>query len=298
MNRHRMNWHLSTAQAIGYADGSLPETDCWSVEKHLESCTECAGHVSAAVAAGPAAPVLAEVRSAVLDGAGARGRPAAVGRFARTARTARTAWAAGPALRRGWLLAMVSAAALAVGLARLAGIDGARPLLLAIAPVLPVLGVALSYGRHTDPLHELAASTPGGGLRLLLLRTGAVLGFTVPLLSLTALLLPSVAGGPAFAAWLLPGLALTLAALALGSYTGCWTGSAVVGAGWLLVVGTKFFAPAGPGHPARSPAGQLADVLSGLLGGPAAQGGWAAAAAVCTVLLAVRRTSFDYVERV
>ncbi|RNF96083.1 zf-HC2 domain-containing protein, partial [Streptomyces botrytidirepellens] len=59
-------WHVTPAQAASYADGSLPELDAWSVDKHLEACTPCAARVSAAVRAGTAAPALAAVRAALL----------------------------------------------------------------------------------------------------------------------------------------------------------------------------------------------------------------------------------------
>ncbi|MGW3563235.1 zf-HC2 domain-containing protein, partial [Streptomyces sp. NPDC000941] len=81
-------WHVTPAHAASYADGSLPETDAWSVEKHVEACAACAERVSAAVRAGTAAPALADIRAAVLafaeagadaarDTAGAGAPPAA-----------------------------------------------------------------------------------------------------------------------------------------------------------------------------------------------------------------------------
>ncbi|MDW6059990.1 zf-HC2 domain-containing protein [Streptomyces sp. FXJ1.4098] len=207
------------------------------------------------------------------------------------------AWAAGPAVRGPWLVAMLVTGVVAAGAARAAGVSGVRPLLLALAPVLPSAGVAVSYGRHADPMHELAASTPSGGLRLLLTRTAAVLAVSVPLLTLVGQLLPAAAGAPAASAWLLPGLALTLAALALASYVGCRIATCAVTAGWLLAVG----APAllvGPADGERVPlADAVSDSLVTVLSGPAAQSCWAAAAAVCAGLLALRRTSFDHLER-
>uniref|UniRef100_UPI001FE75DE3 zf-HC2 domain-containing protein n=1 Tax=Streptomyces milbemycinicus TaxID=476552 RepID=UPI001FE75DE3 len=206
--------------------------------------------------------------------------------------------APGPALCGGsWLIALVVTGLVAAGAARAAGVSGVRPLLLALAPVLPSAGVAVSYGRHADPMHELTASTPSGGLRLLLTRTAAVLAVSVPLLTLTGLLMPAAAGAPAASAWLLPGLALTLAALALASYVGCRIATCAVTAGWLLAVG----APALLVGPADGERLSLADSMSGslaaVLSGPAAQSCWAAAAALCAGLLALRRTSFDRLER-
>ncbi|MFK4183667.1 zf-HC2 domain-containing protein [Streptomyces sparsogenes] len=385
-------WHVTQPQAASYADGSLPETDAWSVEKHVEACAPCAARVSAAVRAGTAAPALADVRAALLafaeadahtaatapagaPGAGAEApaprpapavpglpaapadtaaarrapasrlagdlspdptahadtpaarhsgqtpAPAADGRTAVAARHAGpepggvggararrrgafrgprawVGWAAGPAVRGPWLVALLVTGLVAAGAARAAGLTGVRPLLLALAPVLPSAGVAVSYGRHADPMHELAASTPSGGLRLLLTRTASVLAVSVPLLTLAGQLLPAAAGAPAAPAWLLPGLALTLAALALASYVGCRIATCAVAAGWLLAVGGPALL-ADPADGERlSLSDAVSDALATVLSGPAAQSCWAAAAAVCAGLLALRRTSFDHLERI
>ncbi|MGW5801493.1 hypothetical protein, partial [Streptomyces bacillaris] len=145
----------------------------------------------------------------------------ATGVSPRLSRAARVLWAAGPALRGAWAVALGVVVLGALGLSYGAGLGASvRPLLLVTAPVLPLAGVALSYGRHADPLYEVVTSTPSGGLRLLLVRAAAVLGVSVPALTLAGAALPPAAGGPGAAAWLLPGLALTLAALALGSFVG------------------------------------------------------------------------------
>ncbi|MFI0775110.1 zf-HC2 domain-containing protein [Streptomyces sp. NPDC021212] len=252
-----------------------------------------AGPGTPTAASSPGTPPVAAGRS---DGArGAVAARHAVGR--RGGLRGRLAWAAGPALWGPWLISLLVVAVGAVCAARAAGIGGVRPFLLLLAPVLPSLGVAVSYGRHADPMHEIAASTPSGGLRLLLTRTAAVLSVSVPLLTLAGLLLPATAGAPGAAAWLLPGLALTLAALALGSYVGCRAATGAVSIGWLLAVGAPAAAAPG-GPPGVLTTGALADSLATVLSGPAAQGGWAAAAAGCAGLLVLRRTSFDHLERI
>ncbi|MFD9612064.1 zf-HC2 domain-containing protein [Streptomyces sp. NPDC059083] len=353
-------WHVSGPLARRYAAGAAPETDAWSLEKHVESCAPCASRVSAAVRAGTAGPALAAVRADLLtslgrapataggspadttahptaDGRAARPDPVAapisltpgtahspvepdVGRLpaapgaARSpvepdatpvalapdahgapaggplgrvvGRWARIGWAAGPALRGAWVVAVALVVGGAFALAHGAGFRGARSWLLAVSPLLPLAGVAVSYGRHADPLHEITAATPSGGLRLLLTRTAAVLAVCVPLLTAGGALLPPVAGFPGAAAWLLPGLALTLAALALGSFVGCRASAATLGGGWLLAV-------AGP---LLGPQGQGAAGIARYFAGPAAQGAWAAAALACAALLALRRRSFDHLE--
>ncbi|WP_031476764.1 zf-HC2 domain-containing protein [Streptomyces bicolor] len=350
-------WHASDALVTRYANGSLPDPDAWSLEKHLESCGRCAARVSRAVRETPAGVVLAEVRETVLrtsereaaEGAltarGTRAAPAvrtagdarASGAHASTSgsastsaasasaststpdhttaaapsrpyrrarlrgprslttapigsRTARVLWAAGPAVRGAWSAAVLGVALAAVLLARFADFAGARPLLLAVAPAVPVAGVALSYGAHSDPLHEIAAATPSAGLRLVLTRTAAVLAVSLPLLTLAGALLPS-SGAPAAATWLLPGLTLTLVSLALAGYVGFRAATAVTGGGWLCAVLGPVLTADG-----RLTA-RLAEQVSAYLDGAPAQGGWAAAAVLCAALLAARRPAYDRLDR-
>jgi hypothetical protein len=294
-------WHAPDDLVARYSDGSLPETDAWSLEKHLESCGTCAARVSRAAREGAAGVVLAEVRDAVLTAVlesapaptpvpAASRRPRAVG-----GRLGRILWAAGPALRGAWAGAVVLVAVGALVLAYGGGFDGARPLLLAVAPVVPVAGVALSYGRHADPLHEIVATSPSGGLRLVLTRTAAVLAVSVPLLTVAGLLLPAadprLPQAPMAAAWLLPGLALTLATLALSGYVGCRTASGVVGCGWLLALAAPLLTASSPDLTAR-----LTHQLSLYFTGASPQWGWAAASALCALLLTARRSSYDRLE--
>ncbi|MET8407047.1 zf-HC2 domain-containing protein [Streptomyces sp. NPDC005195] len=315
-------WHAADDLVARYTDGSLPEPDAWSLEKHLESCGSCAARASQAARTGAAGPVLAHVRDALLDAVLDTVRQTArtprptpplppstapastVPRLVRAAggRLGRLVWAAGPALRGAWCVAVLLVAVGALALAYGGRSDSARPLLLAVAPVVPVAGVALSYGRHADPLYELVATSPSGGLRLLLTRTAAVLAVSVPLLTAAGLLLPAAGPhlpqAPTAAAWLLPGLALTLAALALSGYTGCRTGSAVVGGGWLLALTAPVLTAGGPGPVSTGSdlTGRLTQQLSLYFTGASAQWGWAAGAALCALLLAARRTAYDRLE--
>ncbi|GGR65769.1 hypothetical protein GCM10010269_00310 [Streptomyces humidus] len=337
-------WHASADLAARYADGSLPESDAWSLEKHLERCGACAARVSAAVRQSPAAgPVLARMREAVLKEAApmetvlkeavcakaarresreagpaaahaahppAGGHPLASGHVggpvaaplltppARSVLRARprarfllrALWAAGPAFRGAWLPAVWLVALGALALSQGAGADASRPLLLALAPVVPVAGVALSYGAHADPLHEIAAATPCGGLRLMLTRTAAVLAVSVPLLTLTGVLLPA-SGTPGAAAWLLPGLTLTLASLALAGWVGCRAATALTGGGWLCAVLVPSWASGGAALT------ELTQQLDRCLAGSRAQGAWGAAAVLCAALLAARRSAYDHMEK-
>ncbi|MEU6240796.1 zf-HC2 domain-containing protein [Streptomyces sp. NPDC047024] len=318
MTKHDASgWHVTDTLAARYADDTLPEPDAWSLEKHLEHCAGCAVRVSGAVRATAAGAVLGDVRAAVLAANPVTAAHPALGttpvtapvretpvretpghplrtprpRFSRLPRLARLLWAAGPAVRGAWLPAVLGVAAGAMLLGLVGGFAQARVVLLAIAPVLPVAGVALSYGPHADPLYEITAATPGGGLRLALTRTTAVLAVSLPLLTLTGLLLPA-SGAPAAAAWLLPGLALSLATLALASFTGCRTAAGITAGGWLCAV----LAPL-PGAPEAEVADRLAEQVSRCLDGAAAQGAWAAATVLGAALLAARRPAYDRLPR-
>ncbi|MGH4035499.1 zf-HC2 domain-containing protein [Actinomycetota bacterium Odt1-20B] len=331
----RPPWHVTGDLAARYATGDLPEPDAWSLEKHVESCADCAGAVSAAVRDGTAGAVLGTVREAVLaeavrvetvrveTAATVRGSVAAGSSSARPRRgprlrpsravrgsapdgsppsrprwALRLLWAVGPALRGAWVAALLVVCAGALGLAHGAGFGGARPMLFALAPVLPLAGVGLSYGAHADPMYEITASTPGGGLRLLLTRTAVVLGVSLPLLTAVGAALPAMGAAPGAAALLLPCLALTLAALALGSCVGCRAATGVTATAWLLAVLGPALAASGDGRaPGVFPSGALAEQLARYVSGPASQGSWALAAALGAALLGLRRHSFDFHRR-
>ncbi|MDX2814344.1 zf-HC2 domain-containing protein [Streptomyces sp. PA03-5A] len=275
----RTGWHVPDGTAAAYADGTLADPAAWSVDKHLESCAACAARISSLARAGEGGAVLSGVRAAVLTAAtGSVPAPEPPLARAAGARPWRAAVRSARTLRPAWVASVLLTLAVAVALTRLGGAPQGRPWLLLLAPALPPVGVALAYGRYGDPAHELAASTPSGGLRLLLTRTAAVLAVSVPLLTAAGGVL---AGTGAAVAWLLPGLVLTGATLALGSWTGCHRAAAVVTAGWLCAVVL-----------CGLPTGSAPLLLS-----PAAQPAWAAAGAACALLLTLRRTAFDHLER-
>jgi len=118
-----------------------------------------------------------------------------------------------PALRRGWYVAMTVALVFGISAADPTRPDANELFFLILAPLIPLAGVALAYGRGADPAYEVAAATPIWGLRLVLVRAVAVVGTSVAAIALAALLSPAV--GDHAAAWLLPALGLSAASLAL-----------------------------------------------------------------------------------
>jgi hypothetical protein len=134
-----------------------------------------------------------------------------------------------PALRRSWYLSV-----LAVVLVGLGGADPERRdslfALLVLAPMLPVLGVALAYGSAADPSHEIQLATPTHGLRLVAIRSVTVLVVSIAIVAPLAGL--SEAARPMAAAWLLPALAVTGASLAVMTFLPPRRATAAVAVGW------------------------------------------------------------------
>lgn len=138
-----------------------------------------------------------------------------------------------PALRRAWYLALAVAVLVGLG-ATNPGDRASLFTLLALAPTLPVLGVALAYGPAADPMYEVQLATPMRGLRLVAIRAVTVLVVAVIVLGVPTLLAP-VARPMAFA-WLLPALALTSSCLALMTWMPPRRSAAVVAVVWFAGV--------------------------------------------------------------
>ncbi|MFH8370642.1 zf-HC2 domain-containing protein [Streptomyces sp. NPDC018031] len=289
-------WHVDGEMSARYAAGTLDEAAEWSLEKHVEVCGDCAVTVSLAVCSRrDTAHVVADVRAALLAAvpAAAPARSGTAGRPGRARWSVRLLWAAGPALWGAWLVAVLVVCVGAVVLAYGAGFDGVRPVLLAVAPLLPLAGVAVSYGPSADPVHEIALAAPSGGLRLLLTRCAAVLAVSLPLLTAASAVAPDRPGVPGPAAWLLPGLALTLSCLALGSYIGCLAAAGILAGGWSLALLAPVVLADRPGGGVL-PLGALTERLDACLTGAGPQSGWAAAAVAGAALVALRRHAFDF----
>jgi hypothetical protein len=251
----------------------------WAIEVHLESCAACRTRLGDAVArcspatslvldrvrAGlatelarqeahrPRVPLRTRVRRRVLGG-----RPVA-------------RWAAPALLPRLGMTVLVVLVAVGLDLLDEASVGRFPSLVLLLAPVAPLAGVAAAWSRGLDPAYELVVASPRAGLDLVVRRTAAVLAVVIPALGVAGWL---VGASPAH--WLLPCLAFTAGALALGEVIGLHRAATGLALGWVAVV-------VGPSLVmAQSPV-----VLS-----PASSPGWAVAAVAIAVLLVVRRGAY------
>jgi hypothetical protein len=184
--------------------------------------------------------------------------------------------AATPALRASWLTAIGVTLALGVLAARLGSGPRVPTAFLALGPLLPLAGIAASYGPGVDPTHELSVVSPTSSLRLLLLRCAAVLTVTSALGAAASLALPAY--GLASLAWFLPALAVTLVSLALVPRLGPRAAVAGVAGGWAAVVALVVRADAA------------------LLAGAGVQAGAAVAAAAAAAAILLLRADFDTVR--
>lgn len=220
--------HASRRLIDDYARGEkeLPADTVWALEAHLEGCAECRGRLAASVAT--EAPGLA----ALVDTVRAGLEPQLDAAVQAPSRRYRPRWASAwltPAMAP-WLAMTLAVTLMALLLdgGGLPELFGGTPALLLVAPVLPLCAVAAAWSRGLDPAHELTASTPRAGLPLLLRRTTSVLVVVLPAL----LVAGRLTGAMTAAQWLLPSLAFTSAALALGSVIGVTRAAAALVAVW------------------------------------------------------------------
>jgi hypothetical protein len=259
--------HASPDLLARYAagDDTIPPDALWAVEAHLETCGGCREQLVGA----PAVTALVDRVRLDLDAGIARSprRPARRRLAGRTIR-----WVIPTVLRYAAMTAAITAVAVGFDLvSRLLG--GQVPsLVLLFAPVAPLLGVGAVWARGADPAYEIVAATPRAGLYLVLRRTLAVLLFVLPMLTVAGL-----AVGASPARWLLPALAFTVGAIALGEVIGVARAATGLALLWAAAVVTPSLLTAEPPV-----------VLE-----PESRPGWVAVTAVVAAVLVIRRHAFN-----
>jgi hypothetical protein len=227
-------WHLDDDALRRYVDRADSLAEGASAEQHLLACEPCRGRVTAAAGVIEFSVIdLAAVWDRTRDAIEvprpsvferllrAAGLPAPEARLVAVASAFRGVWLAGVAA-----VLVFAALAAAVGHAR------GEWLFLAVAPVVPCLVVAAGYDPWMDPALEPELVTPYPALRLILLRTIAVLALALPAVLLFGLVVP---GETAFA-WLLPAVGFVAVVLAASTWVSPLRAAIVVSLAWLAVV--------------------------------------------------------------
>ncbi|WP_067467851.1 hypothetical protein [Actinomadura macra] len=222
-------WHLDPEAIRRYAQGGAPSDLAASAEAHLLKCAVCRGVISSYVDARRVERIWYEVVHRV--DAPRRSWPermlVRLGVGEATARLVVTT----PTLRGPWLLAVAGVLALAAWAAQVD--ERLLRMFLVAAPLGPLAGVALAFAGGVDPTREIGLAAPYSGLRLLLIRTAAVLAVTVPIVAAAGLVLPGSKW--LAAAWLLPTAGLTCAVLALTARMTPVVAVGAVATAWVLV---------------------------------------------------------------
>lgn len=264
-----MTWHLLATTLQEYADERVPAPVAWSVETHLVECRRCREVLARLVSAEDAA-LLGQVRSAVR----LPSRPAP----ARSPRSAIAEGVLGPWW--AWSSLVVAVGAVLTVMGRLPVPNEPRSAgltwLVALSPVVPVAMVAAVYAMADRD--ETTRVTPRGGLELVLYRTAAALLLAVP-----AVTVGLWASGALTVVWLLPGLALCIGALVLGSWIGVEQAALGLCSVWALAVGLTMTP--------RSPL--VADAVWLVSPSGAAVAWWCFAIAAGSIALLLRQDRFD-----
>ena len=227
-------WHLDDDALRRYVERTDSLAEGASAEQHLLLCEPCRARVSAAASV---------IELSVIDFAAvwdrtrdaievprasvferllrAAGLPAHDARLVAVASAFRGVWLTGAA-------AILTFAALAAAIGHARGMW----LFLAVAPIVPCLVVASSYDPWMDLALEPELVTPYPALRLILLRTIAVLALALPAMLLFGLVVP---GETAFA-WLLPAVGFVAVVLAASTWVSPLRAAIAVSLAWLATV--------------------------------------------------------------
>jgi predicted anti-sigma-YlaC factor YlaD len=225
-------WHLDQQLAERYASGQASEVLSASIEQHLIGCAACRNELSPYADPQRSDVVWAEV----LDRVQAP-QPRLVERLLRKlgmAESTARLLSITPSLHGSWLIGVL----MVLVLAQLAAgsSPGGIALYMALAPVLPLISVAAAFGGEMDPAREMVGAAPYSMLRLLMIRTAAVVASTLVPATALAFLTP----GSTWLAfgWLLPCLALIGVVLPLSARIPVLPAAGVLSAAWLGLVMT------------------------------------------------------------
>ncbi|KGN33792.1 membrane protein [Knoellia sinensis KCTC 19936] len=233
MSQDQRTWHANEELLTAYMEGRGTPTVAASIEQHLVRCAECREVVATLTDPEPLRGVWDRIATEVSAPSTSLAERVLI-RLGLTDRDAVLVRSA-PTARGAWLLGILLCLVFAI-LAAAAGGEGATLLFLWTAPLVPVLAVSTAFGQDADPSWEIVVASPFSPLRLVLLRSVAVIATALPLSALAGALLP----GPAWqaVAWLVPSLAGVALTLALATWWPVARAAAGVAIAWIVVSGT------------------------------------------------------------
>jgi hypothetical protein len=256
------SWHVPPGALRAWVEGTGGMAAGASVEQHLMRCAECRDAVRTVAVRSDEAAELDPGLDPGLDPALDQARDPALGLGAVPVLDFEAVWtgireeiepqrlnlmgrvlvrlgvresdaillSTAPSLTGAWIAGMVLVVMFSL-MASTWGSGRGVAVFLLLAPLLPVAGVAAAYGAEADPTHELTLSAPYSKIRLLLLRTGAVVATCVPLTIVASVPIE----GPWWVSvvWLLPALAFVLATLAAATFAPPVYAAAIIAVAWV-----------------------------------------------------------------
>lgn len=225
-------WHAppDVLERFARAPEALDETTASSIEQHLMTCVECRGLVAAGADTGALEHSWAQIAD-VVDRPRTRCTEHLLGRLGMSEGLARVVGAT-VGLRLAWLGAVGLVTLLAAAAAQQ---DGTETSFLVMAPLVPLGAVLLTFLAADDPAGEAGTATAMHGAGLLVQRALTVVVPTFLILALASLAQPDLGRA---ALWVLPAIALTVAAMALATVVRATTATFGLSLGWLLTVMT------------------------------------------------------------
>lgn len=231
-----MSWHPDRVVLDRYAEGTVGDVLAASVEAHVVTCPSCGAALTDSVAAGRRERIWAGV-SEVAEAPTTRRIERPLRWLGFPEATARLL-AMTPAVRPSWVLSVTLVLATAVVFGPELGEGSAAFVLL--GPLVPVVGVAASFGRRVDPVYGVGLATATGGFRLLLVRVTAVVATSALVVAVAALVANELLWS---VLWLLPALCVTLLTLVLSTWVSPWAASGLVSMGWVTAVSAVVAGP-------------------------------------------------------
>lgn len=225
-----MNWHIDQRSLSMYVTDAAAMDDVLaaSIEAHLMKCDQCRGRLATFANMSDLDDSWKEIADAI-DRPRRGLSERALGWFL-SDELARIV-SATPALRIAWLTSMVVVVSAAVIASYVA--DANVPFLV-LAPLVPLGGIAVSFGPAPDPAGEAALAAPLQDTALVLRRSIAVLVTSCTLLGVGTVVLPGL--GWRAAGWLLPSIGLTFVALAASTWVSPFVATAASGGVWIALL--------------------------------------------------------------
>lgn len=219
-------WHIDPDDLATYAAGQAGPAQLASVEAHLGRCARCRAALTAEV--GPHDARVDRVWAEIADRVD-RGNWA-LRRWPRLV----TVSLASPPLVTATALVAATLVVLVAG-ARLGSPRYATTALVALGPITPLVAAHIAFGPRVDPAGRMAAAAPVAAGRVAALRA---LAATVLACAVGVVLTPltTIPAGDVLG-WLLPALAGTAIAVAIGTYVDATVPSVTLAGGWLAAVG-------------------------------------------------------------